>query len=329
MQLRLYRHDKRNFGREVYMAVGRDVGRWWTGMKRLGLQYAESRTAHATQRRDAFDVRALRRETRGASEALIRGACQSAYLHDRDAVCRCLGRYRLFVSTDDIGFSTFILLDGYWEMSVTEAFVELLKPGMKVADCGANLGYYTLLAADLVGSEGRVFAYEPNPQLTRRLTSSIHVNGFTDRVVLHPHALGDITGEIVMAIPPEEPKNGHWTDLPLTEMDHAKGLIAVPQRCLDDSLRNESVDFIKIDVEGSEERLWNGMSGILGRRTPLTILLEFAADRYEQPAVFLDAILAHGFNTRIVTNEDGIQQTNRDLILSARGDHDLMLVLER
>ena len=306
-----------------------DVTTWWRGIRRFGFQYSETRSIEVSVRRDAFDIRKLSTATRGVSESLIRGACQTAYLHDRDAVCRCLGRYRMFVSTDDIGLSTLLMLDGYWEMSVTEAFVEIIKPGFTVVDCGANLGYYSLLAADLVGAGGHVHSFEPQPELARRLRASLSVNGFATRSTLHSMALGDVEEDIVLNVPQGEPKNAHWTDIQSIHADPARGLLAVPQRRLDQVLKDQPVDFVKIDVEGSEQRLWLGMAGLLARRAPLSILIEFAVDRYQDPAAFLDDMLSQGFGLDIVTDDCGIQPITREQILNTSASMDQMLLLRR
>jgi hypothetical protein len=105
----------------------------------------------------------LKREARTLNEATIRSLCHSAYLGDNTALCRVLGRYKMYVDSQDFGLSPHLMLDGYWEMWVTEALVSLVRPGMVVADIGANLGYYALLLADLVGDAGMVHAFELTP----------------------------------------------------------------------------------------------------------------------------------------------------------------------
>jgi len=168
------------------------------------------------------DIEKLLTPYRVASEARIRDLCHVAYLGDHTALCRILGRFKMFVDTRDIGLAGHLMLDGYWEMWVTEAIVSLVGEGMVVADIGANLGYFTLLMAELVGETGRVHAFEPNPQMAKLVEKSLSVNGFGSRVDVHQVALGAGGDEpMALFVPPGEPKNAHmvpWReDLP----DHA------------------------------------------------------------------------------------------------------------
>ena len=114
---------------------------------------------------------------RAQNEAAIRGLCRNAYLGDHTSLCRVLGRYKMFVDTRDIGIASHLLLDGFWEMWVTEEMLRHVRQGMTVLDIGANLGYFSLLLADLTGPRGRVIAFEPNPLMSSLARRSIEVNG--------------------------------------------------------------------------------------------------------------------------------------------------------
>ena len=272
--------------------------------------------------RDLFD-----RVARPQAEAAIRARCATAYLHDTDALCWALGRYRMVVDTADIGLSTYLMLDGYWEIWVTEVVAGLIRPGMSVVDCGANLGYYTLLAADRVGPNGCVHAIEPNPALARRLRRSLTINGFADRTTLHEVALADRPLDVAFRIPADEPKNGHIAELPADEAAGQADCIAVPALPLDTVIGNAAVDFVKVDVEGAEEALWRGMRGILARGRPLTVLLEFNLARYADPAGFLDGIAGHGFRLQRIDETDGARPVSREAVLAGPAMADQMLLL--
>ncbi|MGB3929448.1 MAG: FkbM family methyltransferase [Sphingobium sp.] len=304
---------------------------WLRGLARLPGDYGRRGSLAATVRHDLLLPASLRRADRARNEALIRGRCATVPLPGNDALCWCLGRYRMFVATDDIGFSTFMMRDGYWELPMTEAVVAALRPGMHVVDCGANLGYYSLLAADLIGESGRLHAFEPNPDVARRLRQSISVNGFAGRTTVHEIALADAPGAAAFTVPMGEPKNGHVGAVGSHAAEGGDGLRRFDVRVdrLDAILGDAPVDLIKIDVEGAEERLWDGMRGILARGAPLTIFLEFTPDRYADPAAFLNRIAAAGFALARITERDGVVATSRAEILAAPGNRDQMLVLIR
>ncbi|SEI93506.1 methyltransferase, FkbM family [Sphingomonas sp. OV641] len=271
-----------------------------------------------------FDIWALRSGDRWRHEAVIRGLCQTAYLGDHTAICRVLGRYKMFVDTKDIGVASHLMLDGYWEMWNTEAIVGLIKPGMTAMDVGAHCGYFSLLLADLVGPEGKVLSFEPNPPIAELLRRSVAVNGFDGRTSVYEVALGDQGGSAILDVPRNEPKNAH-----VVQGVAGPGMVEVPLQRADRIAGASEADFIKIDAEGAEQAIWKGLEGILQQQRPLTILLEFAGVRYADPASFLDEILAYGFNLAEVDLVGGIQDRTRDQVLNASPVIDQMLLLER
>jgi hypothetical protein len=88
-------------------------------------------------------------------------------------------------------------------------------------------------------------------------------------------------------------------------------------------------DFIKIDVEGAEERVWAGMTDILARRRSLTIFLEFNLMRYSDPEKFLREILSHGFTLGIITTETGILPISLEEVVGGPENVDQNLVFTR
>ncbi|MFL9840416.1 FkbM family methyltransferase [Sphingomonas sp. ST-64] len=273
-----------------------------------------------------FDIWNLLKPPRHLNEAAVRALCRNAFLGGDWSVCRVLGRYRMFVDTQDVGLSTFLLLDGYWEMWTTEAMLRFIRPGMTAVDIGANLGYFSLLMGDLVGPTGRVVAFEPNPRMAARARQSAHVNGFAGITQIHEVALSDHGGETVMFVPPTEPKNAHFSQA--TGRD-GEMRVRVQRADAFDAILD--ADFIKIDTEGAEEAVWRGMEGILRRNRPLTIFLEFTPARYPDPAAFLDTILASGFALNRIDYFDAttVPAVSRADVLDAPPHEDQMLVLVR
>ncbi|UFN50172.1 FkbM family methyltransferase [Roseomonas sp. OT10] len=269
-----------------------------------------------------FDLGRLDPQRRVACEAEIRALCQTVPLGGDTALCRALGRYKIFVDTRDIGFSVHLMLDGYWEMWVTEAMVRFVRGGMTVVDVGANLGYFTLLLSELVGAQGRVHAVEPNPRLAGLLRQSLAVNGFTERAVLHTRPLGAVSGQpVTLHVPEGLPQNGYVVP--------GGGKGAVSTATVDEIVGDGPVDFIKIDVEGAEQDVWRGMRGVLARRQPLAIFLEFNRHRYADPGGFLASIEEHGFSMGQIDLARGVQPVDRHAILARESLEDWMLVLAR
>ena len=250
-----------------------------------------------------FDPRRLKLATRPTSEAKIRALAASSPVDARTTLCRSLGRYKMFVDSADRGLSPHLVLDGYWEMWVTETMVRYLRPGMAVADVGANVGYFTLLMADLVGRTGRVHAFEPNPPIAALLRQNLAVNGFSAQV--HPEPLSDCDDALVQLIVPEnEPKNAYIVPCSNCSPDAQVDPLILRTRRLDSLADVGPLDFVKIDADAAEEAIWRGMEGLLVGARAMTVILEFAPARYIDPRGFLTAIAGQGFALVLIDPPD-------------------------
>jgi len=272
-----------------------------------------------------FSARRPRPHSRTANEAAIRSLCANAYLGDHRALVRVLGRYKMFVDTRDVDIGAHLLLDGFWEMWVTELLPQLIRPGAVCVDVGAHVGYFTLQMADLAGPSGRVHAFEPNPVLRRMLDDSVRVNGFAERVRSHGDPVfdtGGLAAELVGTV--TQPSGAHVRIL--SEGDPAATL----RTCRLDAVPGlDRVDFVKIDAEGSEEAIWRGMRGLFDQAQPMTVLLEFAAIRYADPAAFLATIAGEGFALHRIDPDQGIGRVDAADILRVPPARDQMLALIR
>ena len=83
------------------------------------------------------------------------------------------------------------MIYGTYESDTVQVFRELVQPGMTVVDVGAHVGFYTLLAARLVGTNGRVYAFEPNPEVYNILVRNIQINGYQDIVWAVPQGVSN------------------------------------------------------------------------------------------------------------------------------------------
>jgi FkbM family methyltransferase len=275
-----------------------------------------------------FELDELAQRPRLDNEARIRALCASAYLGGETAVCRVLGRYKMFVDTGDVGLSAHLLLDGYWEMWLTEALAAAVRPGMTVLDIGANLGYFSLLMAERVGASGRVLAFEPNPAVAARLRRNISVNGFDEWAAAHPWALSDKDGaEVLLVVPEGEPKNAHI--VPAGHCAPGPGAHPMLTRRLDSFPEALCADVIKIDADTAEEAIWRGMVGLFDMRRSMTVFLEFAAARYPDPAAFLADIAHRGFSLARLDLDGVIRTIDAPGVLAGPPTKDQMLVLRR
>ncbi|HEX2080258.1 MAG TPA: FkbM family methyltransferase [Longimicrobium sp.] len=135
-----------------------------------------------------------------------------------------------------------------------------LPPGGTFVDVGANWGYFTLVAAHVVGPRGRVVALEPDPRVHAELCANVARNGIRTVTVL-PVAAADRAGEAVLRGYGEADRNRGVSSLVAAPAGAAAFTVrTAPLDDLLDGLSVGSVDLVKIDVEGAEELVVRGMA---------------------------------------------------------------------
>src|SRR5262249_30228384 len=148
-------------------------------------------------------------------------------------------------------------VNGYWighyEFSIQEALKRELKLGHTFYDVGANAGFFTLVAAGLVGSQGKCVAFDPSPDNYTSITEQIQLNALNHCTVVK-QAIADFTGraKFFFAMPGSaqghlgESRNGEQhVEVEVTTFDEACGRFGKP-------------DFIKMDIEGAEVKALQG-----------------------------------------------------------------------
>jgi FkbM family methyltransferase len=199
---------------------------------------------------------------------------------------------------------------GKYEPGVTEIFSRYVKPGMSVVDIGANIGYFTMLAASLVELSGRVAAVEPNPENIKLLEASRRVNGFDQTLVIQA-AAGRQTGLLALNV---SHSNGMTAELP----DNWTIFAARPVPCfaLDAILpKDRRINFVKIDTEGAELNALIGLSRTIDRDQPV-IVSEFSPGAL--PGVshcsgpeYLRFLIAKGYRIGVI-EQDGSENRFED-----------------
>ena len=165
-------------------------------------------------------------------------------------------------------------VDAEWEFllgrgkedATTKFIKSFLRPGMTFVDVGANIGYFTLLAASL---GARVIAYEPTPAVFERLRQNVALNAF-DNVALVNAAVVDQPGLLALYESPDDPEANNL----FGDGNHS---VKVPAVSLDDDLATrgvEKVDLLKIDAEGAEPLVLAGAVKLLGEVPSPAVVIE-------------------------------------------------------
>jgi len=157
---------------------------------------------------------------------------------------------------------------GYWlgsyEMNKSLAFERLIPTGAVTYDIGANVGYFSLLAAELAGPEGQVYAFEPLPRNVEFLRKHIKINHI-DNIKVVEAAVSDHSGEAHFDLGASSAM-GH-----LTETDGIKvRMVALDELLAAGELRPP--DYMKVDVEGAEFEALKGARRLLEKYHPVLFL---------------------------------------------------------
>lgn len=179
----------------------------------------------------------------------------------------------------------YIYYFGQWEPTITDYVRRNLQSGDTFIDVGANVGYYSLMAARRVGAEGHVHAIEPSPKIFSMLSENVRLN-HTGNLSLHPMATGEVCGrsEIFNA---ETSANIAATTLRVSKGTRRKfqseGLVDVkPLATIVPTDQLLSARLIKIDVEGAEGATIRGFRDLLGKFSGQT---EFIIELNEEALV--------------------------------------------
>jgi len=238
----------------------------------------------------------------------------AVYQGNNLALTRILNRYHMYVDTTDLSLGPHLIAQGQWEPWITNLLAGLLRPGMTAVDIGANFGYYTILAGFAVGATGKVYALEADPRNYEILQLNLIVNGLLDIVQPRHCAVLDSKKRVELH---RNPTLLGCHSLFAGERGNPKN-ISVEAMPLDDIIPG-SVDFMKIDAEGSEPFIFDGMRNVLKRSPQVKIVIEFNVPVLKlagvEPASFLRKIQGHGFKVSIITREGHLEPLNERKLL--------------
>ena len=204
----------------------------------------------------------------------------------------------LFLPSHDEGVSDSLRMEDTWEPELTREFERVIKTGMTVLDVGANVGYHTLLASRLVGKNGHVLSFEPDPSNLALLEKNIQANRCAN-VQVFPFAVGAAERTVELNLC-SSTAGAHSTAY-VPEGGHDK--ITVRMVRLDDFLNPElQPNVVKMDIEGGEAQALEGMARILADSRLTTVFIECSppilAKLGSSPSNLLKKLERVGFSSR-------------------------------
>jgi FkbM family methyltransferase len=214
------------------------------------------------------------------------------------AMVRCRHGIKLRVYRDYGYIDPYLF--GEYDHALTALISRVLRPGDVVFDVGANFGWFTALSGRLVGSGGKVHAFEPVPRFVELVRETIALNHLEAVACLNASGLGAFEGSFDVFTFVGLPM-GHASATPLGRDDAVRHRCAVTT--LDGyarSLAIERIAFIKVDVEGHERDVFIGGQETLARNDAIVIFeinKECLADRGLRAAAVWESLVEVGYTT--------------------------------
>lgn len=222
--------------------------------------------------------------------------------------------FKMTLSKSDTDIAPQIQKFGWYEDErfETEIFAKNLQKDMTVLDLGANVGFYSLLARSVVGQGGGVYSFEPFPENIALIKQSIFENRYENMTAVEA-AVSDKSGESFLYLSPDACSEHSMLDLDFDYNENAdRKKIKIQILSVDDYFADfdDRIDFIKMDIEGSEFRALDGMRKTLDKNQQITIMTEFWPNGFRKdkkdPQTFLEQLDRLGFEISHIDSTNNV-----------------------
>lgn len=200
-----------------------------------------------------------------------------------------------------------ILALGIYEPHISALLERVARPGWTFIDIGANVGYFSVLASRLGGPDATVHAFEPHPRMAAMAEINARINEDVSYTVIqaacgacahqHPLNLAGVPGNI-----------GNSTMLSCESRESSSAVVvdvmSLDEYCDQDQLRP---DVVKIDVEGFEGFVLDGMKNLLGAQIPSHVIIELGGDpERPSPGSIVARLVECGYRPHGISDEGAL-----------------------
>jgi FkbM family methyltransferase len=190
-------------------------------------------------------------------------------LHKNKMIIREIQGSKMYLNLDDFGLSKQLFLNGIREPECTRIMKKYLKKDMIIAEIGANIGYYALMEASIIGKNGTIYAIEPFPPNYELLKKNIDINSYNDRIETYNLAISNVPGKTKLFI-----KEKHNL-CNMLETENEESFVEIDTTTLDDFIKGKKIpDMIRMDIEGYEFYVVEGMKETLEKCKKCTLFIE-------------------------------------------------------
>lgn len=196
-----------------------------------------------------------------------------------------------------------MILTGEHEPATTDLIKLIVKPGMHVFDLGANIGWFTLVLSKLVGNNGHVYSFEPDPYLFEILKENIKLNGL-ENVSIFPLAISNKTGIGKLNLNSSQDGDNRLESETIKINSVDVEITTIDEFC---KKHNTKIDFLKMDIQGSEPKALDGMTTTISQNPQIKMITEFwlpaIIDLGSSPKDFLDSLEKLGFSVNEIEGD--------------------------
>lgn len=234
--------------------------------------------------------------------------------------------HRMYCNPSDAGLALSTLADSDFNTLGGEIgyLRRNLKPGQTAIDIGANVGLYTLLFARQVGPCGRVVAFEPGPLSFGLLKANVEVNRYRN-VTVENMAVTNRKGSVDLFVCLDGESDNRITGAQGNREKRPVACTSIDRYWP----RGQSVDYIKIDVQGAEPLVIDGMKRVLTDNPDVRVLLEYSPGAFDNHTAFLSQLTGLGFSLHILPEDAEEWPVTPERLIAQGRDCNTNLVLRR
>jgi FkbM family methyltransferase len=186
--------------------------------------------------------------------------------------------YKIVLNSDDRCVCWRVRREGIWGVHEVKVLEDILKPGMRVVEIGANYGTHTLHMSKLIGPTGQIIAFECNPFVSSKLKKSLEINKISN-CILKEMAVSDHAYATFIVYDLDNIGGGY-----ILSENHAKSFDPtafklhhkISVTTLDEELKDiHDIDLLKMDAEGAEYLILQGAEKFTQRHPNLKIMMEW------------------------------------------------------
>lgn len=247
--------------------------------------------------------------------ASLRQFVPNLIVNEKTVITKIFTDLKMYLNPNDMAVAAHIALDGVWEKEITRAWITAIEPESVVLDVGANYGYYGLLAGQFTDRHrSKIIMFEANPKIIPYVSKSISINWLNETVKVENLAVSDKKEKLELTV--LENYIGSSSVQTFEKLDtymHSKMQLEINEKvkikatsldlyCREKNI--ESVDLIKMDIEGYEETAYEGMREIIKKSPKATLFIEFTKDAYDDPQKFYNKLI-NDFGYVYTINSEG------------------------